>query len=75
MIGFGQKRPEQQACAKRRCRRQPTQAFDVGSWFRTPREQELVHYEVCDKHADYFTGSFERTQSERVRADLEPWPA
>jgi hypothetical protein len=61
------------ACAHKRCRREVTQAFDVGSWFKPRTEQNLTHYEVCDKHAKYFEGSFDRLASERVKKDLIPY--
>jgi hypothetical protein len=54
-----------------------TQAFDVGSWWSKSvfhgDNANVVHYEVCDKHAGYFTGVFDRQASERVVRDLAPW--
>lgn len=64
----------QKTCAKHGCRREPTQAFDVFSWFMEQRKQRPVHYEVCDKHAGYFTCSFDKDASERVRRDMQAWP-
>jgi hypothetical protein len=42
----------------------------VWSWFKPQEQQTPDHYEVCDDHASYFTGSFDRTKSEAVKRDL-----
>jgi hypothetical protein len=63
----------QGTCAKRRCRRPATQAFDVFSWFKPQRDQTRKHYEVCDKHAAYFTGTFNCDASKAVEKDLVEW--
>jgi hypothetical protein len=68
-----QKRKRFKTCAARGCRSKPTQAFDVYSWWEVKRNQIPVHYEVCDKHASYFTGLFDRDASQRVRDDLVPY--
>lgn len=57
-------------CAHRGCRNRVTQAHDVWSWFRPKEKQTPAHYEVCDDHASYFTGSFDNTKSEAVKRDL-----
>lgn len=61
---------KQKTCAKLGCKRPATEAFDVGSWFRA---QELIHYEVCEKHATYFAEPFNKDSSKAVRKDLVPW--
>jgi hypothetical protein len=60
----------QATCAKRRCFRRPTQAYDVFSWFAPQEKQTPRHYEVCDKHAIYFTRSFDKEASRAVARDL-----
>lgn len=62
-------------CGHKRCHRKATQGWDVGSWFKPRTAQNLTHYEVCDRHAEYFAGSFDRQASERVARNLRPWDA
>ena len=72
-------------CAHIKCSRDATEAWDVFSWFKEKREQTPRHYEVCDKHAAYFAGSFDCRASERVqrelveygasKPELPPWPS
>jgi hypothetical protein len=56
----------------KRCRRDATQAFDLWSWWKAVEKQSPAHYEVCDKHATLFGGSFDATASEKVREKCGP---
>lgn len=60
-------------CARKRCRRKATEAFDVFSWFMPQEKQTPAHYEVCAKHAKDFTCSFDRRASEHVKANYVEW--
>lgn len=60
-------------CARKRCRRKATEAYDVFSWFEEQRKQTPRHYEVCAKHAKDFTGTFDKEASRNVKERYVEW--